>query len=142
MTNVGVQQQLDTMQHSIDTMWLLFTGSLVFFMQCGFGMLEAGAVKSRSTQNIMLKNLFDMSLGGVLWWLIGYGITNEGGNPFIGIVPLGNRTGSHFALADMMASDADPSRSQIDGKVWASVFFQYTFAATSATIISLSLIHI
>lgn len=36
-----------------DTTWLIFTGSLVFFMQCGFGMLEAGAVRSKATQSIM-----------------------------------------------------------------------------------------
>ena len=66
------------------TFWQLFAGCLVFFMQCGFGMLEAGAVKSKSTQNIMLKNLFDAALGGTLWWIVGYGITNDGGNPFRG----------------------------------------------------------
>ena len=59
-----------------DTFWLIWAGVTVFFMQCGFGMLEAGAVKSKSTQNIMLKNLFDASLGGILWWLIAVSYTH------------------------------------------------------------------
>ena len=43
--------------------WLLFNGTLVFFMQCGFAMLEAGAVSAKSTQNIMLKNIMDPAIG-------------------------------------------------------------------------------
>ena len=132
----SMRQELAELQVAVDTFWLLFTGSLVFFMQCGFGMLEAGAVKSRSSQNIMLKNLFDAALGGMLWCLIGYGITNEGGSPFIGITPYGNRTGSHFALSDLMAADEDLSRPPTEGTAWADVFFQFTFAAASSTIVS------
>mmetsp|Transcript_7448 Transcript_7448/g.19549 ORF Transcript_7448/g.19549 Transcript_7448/m.19549 type:complete len:521 (-) Transcript_7448:645-2207(-) len=116
-------------QESADTFWLIFSGILVFFMQCGFGMLEAGAVASKSTEGIMLKNLFDAALAGVLWWLIGYGLTNEGGNPFMGITPAGNRS-SHFASYEMMENSVTP------GKDWAILFFQYTFAAASATIVS------
>ena len=43
----------------MDTFWLLFTGSLVFFMQCGFALLEAGTVRAKNTKNILLKNLLD-----------------------------------------------------------------------------------
>ena len=48
----ALQRQQAGLQEAVDTFWLLFAGALVFFMQCGFGMLEAGAVKSKSTQNI------------------------------------------------------------------------------------------
>lgn len=120
--------QLAAIQESLDTFWLLFSGVLVFFMQCGFGMLEAGAVKSRSTQNIMLKNLFDVALGGWLWWLVGYAFTNEGGSAFIGITPTGQHT--QFALVDLSTKD------HASGREWATVFFQFTFAAASATIVS------
>jgi len=115
--------------------WLIFCGSMVFFMQAGFGMLEAGAVASKSTQDIMLKNLFDASLGAVLWWAIGYGFTNEGGNGFIGIVPTGS-SGSLFATYAYMRADANSATPQTTGLEWADVWFQYTFASVSATIVS------
>ena len=114
---------------AIDTVWLLFSGTLVFFMQCGFGMLEAGTVSSKGTQDIMLKNLFDSALGGILWWLVGYGFTNEGGSPFIGISAAGGRE-THFVTVDQMSKEVT------DGVEWAQVFFQFTFAAAAATIVS------
>jgi len=132
----AVQLDLAGLHESMDTFWLLFAGVLVFFMQCGFAMLEAGAVQSKSTQNIMLKNLFDASIGGLLWWLVGYGITNEGGSSFMGITPFGNRSGSHYATADQIAADADSRRPDAQGPEWALVFFQFTFAAAASTIVS------
>ena len=136
-TLASIQSELASIREASDTFWLLFAGSLVFFMQCGFGMLEAGAVRSKSTQNIMLKNLFDASIGGILWWLIGFGLANEGGSSFIGLVPTGNRTGSYFATAAYSAADSQADYNlAATGVEWATVFFQFTFAATSATIVS------
>ena len=123
-------------QLSADTFWLIFCGTLVFFMQCGFGMLEAGAVGSRSTQDIMLKNLFDAALGALIFWTLGYGFINDGGNGFIGILPTNNRTAPYFATASLMQADADPSMPLATALEWANVFFQFTFAAASATIVS------
>ena len=117
---------------SADTFWLLISGILVFFMQCGFAMLEAGAVASKSTESIMLKNLFDAAVAGLLWWLIGHGIFTEGGNAFFGVTPIGNRTRSVFATHDHMFN------SEVKGVDWALVFFQFTYAATSSTIVSRS----
>ena len=57
----------------------------VFFMQCGFGMLEAGSVTARATQNILLKNLLDTSISAVVWYSLGFGVAFDGGNPFIGV---------------------------------------------------------
>ena len=47
-----------------NTWWLMWSGSLVFFMQCGFGMLEAGSVRTKNTRNILLKNLLDAYAAG------------------------------------------------------------------------------
>ena len=142
-----------------DTIWLIFTGSLVFFMQCGFGMLEAGAVRSKATQSIMLKNLFDASLGAVIWWLVGYGFANGGGNGFIGITSLDDH-GSYFAT-EFLTSARVADSSGVD---WVSAhrpthtparltaspftltsrrlapqalfFHSFTFSAAAATIVS------
>ena len=51
---------------------LIWAGVTVFFMQCGFGMLEAGNVRLKNTKNILLKNLLDACLGAVIWWVCGF----------------------------------------------------------------------
>ena len=55
-----------------DTFWLMVCGFLVFFMQCGFALLEAGTVRAKNTKNILLKNLLDACLGAVIWWVCGF----------------------------------------------------------------------
>ena len=59
---------------SIDTFYLLYCGSLVFFMQAGFGLLEAGTVRSKNLKNILLKNTLDACIGAVVWWAWGFGM--------------------------------------------------------------------
>jgi len=48
-------------------MWILISGFLVFFMQAGFAILEAGSVNVKNVKNILLKNLTDISGGTLLW---------------------------------------------------------------------------
>ena len=55
-----------------DTLWLMFCGFLVFFMQCGFALLEAGTVRAKNTKNILMKNLLDACVGALIWWSVGY----------------------------------------------------------------------
>jgi Amt family ammonium transporter len=101
---------------------------LVFFMQCGFAMLEAGAVRAKNTKNILIKNLLDACLGSIVWYLTGYGIAYGGSNdnPFFG-------TGyDGYAIHDM---DWDSSYTA-EGSNWSGWFFQFTFAAAAATIVS------
>ena len=59
---------------SVDTLYYLFVGSLVFFMQAGFGLLEAGSVRTKNTKNILLKNLLDACIGAIVWWAWGYAV--------------------------------------------------------------------
>ena len=55
-----------------DALWLMLCGFLVFFMQCGFALLEAGTVRAKNTKNILLKNLLDACVGALIWWSFGY----------------------------------------------------------------------
>ena len=57
-----------------DALWLMLCGFLVFFMQCGFALLEAGTVRAKNTKNILLKNLLDACLGAIIWYVIGYAV--------------------------------------------------------------------
>lgn len=104
-------------QESIDTLWIVMAGVLVFLMQTGFALLEGGMVRSKNTVNVVMKNYTDMCFGAIAFWLIGYGLM-FGSNPsgFIGI--------DHFWLGD--ASDMNYSK----------LFFHIMIAATAATIVS------
>lgn len=62
------------LQISIDTTWVLLSGFLVFFMQTGFAMLEAGLLRQRSVVNALLENFIDAAVTILAWWAIGFGI--------------------------------------------------------------------
>jgi Amt family ammonium transporter len=97
-------------------------------MQCGFAMVEAGSVRSKNTKNILIKNLLDACIGALVWYLVGYGLAfgDSGDNLFFG-------TGtSSYAIHDNDWSSSYTS----EGGNWAFWFFQFTFAATAATIVS------
>src|SRR6476646_4601986 len=68
----------------INTMWVLVTAFLVFFMQAGFMALEAGFARSRETVNILMECVFDTCLCGLLYWAIGFAFQFGYGNGFIG----------------------------------------------------------
>ena len=108
-------------------------------MQCGFGMLEAGSVTARMTQNILLKNLLDTSISAVMWYGLGFGIAFDGDNPFIGVAGSTNLSASTLFLSyRLQADDATgfASEESASGAGWAFWWFQFTFAAAAATIVS------
>ncbi len=98
--------------------WFLVGAALVFFMQCGFAMVEAGFTRAKNTGNIIMKNLMDFCLGTVVFILIGFGILcGEDLAGFIG------KPGF-----DIFSSYADFD--------WSSFVFNLVFCATTATIVS------
>lgn len=62
---------VDDLASSIDTAWIMVAGFLVFFMQAGFAMLEMGTVRDKNAQNILLKNLLDICIATVCWFVVG-----------------------------------------------------------------------
>ncbi|WP_255568006.1 ammonium transporter [Ruficoccus sp. ZRK36] len=109
-------------QVTADIMWLLLAGFLVFFMQAGFAMVEAGLTRSKNASNIMMKNLMDFSVGAIAFWAIGYSLMYGSDGAFIGWSKDLLFLGSANAGGDMSES--------------ASWLFQVVFAATAATIVS------
>lgn len=106
----------------LDAFWLMFGAILVFFMQAGFAMLEVGSVNVKNTQNILLKNVCDASIGALVWWVVGYGIAmGKSPSQWIGV--------DHFALKKTDFTDGT-------GYTYAFWLFQWAFAATTATIVS------
>lgn len=70
---------------SVDTSWVLITGFLVFFMQCGFAMLEAGLVRQTGVVNTLAENFIDAAITLVAWWVTGFAIAfGTTSNGFLG----------------------------------------------------------
>jgi len=109
--------QVAANQHALDTVFVQFSGYLVFFMQCGFAMLTAGSVRTKNVKNALMKNVLDAAVGGVAYYVFGYAFAF--GSPSNAFIGHGN-----FALSELPKSD------------YHFYFFQYTFGATATTIVS------
>ena len=59
---------------SVDTFWILMAAVLVFFMQPGFAMLEAGLTRGKNAGNIVMKNFMNFSLGTLAFWIVGFSL--------------------------------------------------------------------
>ena len=105
------------------TIWVLLGAALVFFMQAGFAMCEAGFTRAKNTGNILMKNLMDFCIGTPLYWLFGYGIMFGAGTALFGTL-------DPFIMGDY--SHVLPAGVPL----WAYAIFQTVFCATSATIVS------
>ena len=99
--------------------WFLLGAALVFWMQAGFAMVEAGFTRAKNTGNIIMKNLMDFCIGCVVFILIGYGL-------LLGDDVLGGFAGKPNFLVFTNYQDFD----------WAGFIFNLVFCATTATIVS------
>ncbi|MBS5420677.1 MAG: pantetheine-phosphate adenylyltransferase [Roseburia sp.] len=72
------------MYSSVNTIWVLFGTALVFFMQAGFSLCEAGFTRAKNTGNILMKNLMDFCIGTPAFWLVGFGLMFGKGSGIIG----------------------------------------------------------
>ena len=72
------------MYNSADVTWTLVAAFLVFFMQAGFALCEAGLTRAKNTGNILMKNMMDFCIGTPCYWLVGFGIMFAGSGALIG----------------------------------------------------------
>ena len=105
------------LQLSLNAVWVVLGGILVFFMQAGFALIESGSVRSKNTVNVLMKNYMDACIGGLVFWLVGFGL-------MFGINTTGWFGWSHFIP------------NELDDWHWTLMFFQMMFAATATTIAS------
>ncbi|MGN0965202.1 MAG: ammonium transporter [Dysosmobacter sp.] len=101
------------------SVWFLVGAVLVFFMQCGFAMVETGFTRAKNAGNIIMKNLMDFCIGTVVFMFLGYGIMNSE-NYFFGVIGMPD----YQLFTDFYGFD------------WSNFFFQLVFCATAATIVS------
>ena len=104
----------------LDTVWVLLAAMLVFFMQPGFALVEAGFTRSKNTANILMKNFVDFMVGSFLFWMIGFGLMHGVNNGFIG--------GLHLFDWSFIGDSNVPAE--------CTLIFQTVFCATAATIVS------
>lgn len=112
--------------HADDATWVLTSSFVILTMQSGFAMLEMCTCSKGNDVNIMLKNVFDVVCGALAYYMVGYGISY--GSPSNGFMGLGD----YFV-------DGDPEDPLKTGLLYSRYIFQFSFAATSTTIVSGSL---
>ena len=72
------------MYNSADVTWTLVAAFLVFFMQAGFALCEAGLTRAKNTGNILMKNMMEFCIGTPWYWIVGFGIMFAGSGALIG----------------------------------------------------------
>ncbi len=110
-----------TVQENLNYVWTIIAACMVFFMQAGFTLLETGFTRAKNALNIVMKNVMDVSVGGLAFYFVGFGLmfgTTAGG--WIGT--------DGFALSEIGDYSNEWS--------YTFFFFQAVFAATAATIVS------
>ena len=106
----------------VNTIWVLIGAALVFFMQAGFSLCEAGFTRAKNTGNILMKNLMDFCIGTPAFWLVGFGLMFGSGTALFGTIdPLIMGDYSHILPEGV--------------PLWAFAVFQTVFCATSALIV-------
>ena len=105
-------QDTSAIDGDMGMLWMLLSGILVFFMQAGFTLVESGMTSSKNAVNIAMKNLLDICVGSLTYWLIGYSLM------------YGDTSNGWFFWGGLFQGEG------------ADLFFQTMFAATAATIVS------
>ena len=115
------------MEISLSTVtWVLIATALIYFMQAGFALCEAGLTRAKNTGNILMKNMMDFCIGTPCFWFIGFGLMFAGTGPLIGgFDPL--IRGSYTAANSVVPQNMP---------LWCYVIFETVFCATAATIVS------
>ena len=108
------------MYNSADVTWTLVAAFMVFFMQAGFALCEAGLTRAKNTGNILMKNMMDFCIGTPCYWIVGFGIMFGGTGALIGGFDPFIRGSYDFGTLPL----------------WVYVVFQTVFCATAATIVS------
>ncbi len=104
----------------VDTLWVMIAAFMVFIMQAGFGMLEAGLIRTKNTCNILMNNFLDFCMASMGFFMFGYAIMFGTGNAFIGL-------SGWFMLGANHAGEIP---------LYAGWFFHTVFCGAAATIVA------
>ncbi len=120
-----------------DTLWVLITAMLVFFMNLGFACVESGFCRAKNCVNILSKNFIVFAVTSIGFWMVGWGLMFGDGSPYVGLQGLWGVGGADNSPATGDAYSGVYSAINWTGvPLWAKFFFQLVFAGTAATIVS------
>jgi Amt family ammonium transporter len=132
-----VAELASQMKVGMDTVWVLVTGMLVFFMNLGFACVESGMCRAKNCVNILSKNFIVFAVTTIFFWALGWGIMFGAGGDYFG------KEGLWFVGgADNSPATGDAYSGAYSSIAWTGVplnakfFFQLVFAGTAATIVS------
>jgi Amt family ammonium transporter len=127
----------DDMKVALDTVWVLVTAFLVFFMNLGFAAVESGFCRAKNTVAILAKNFIVFAVSSVAFLVLGFGLMFGDGNALFGTQGLFFVGGPDNSPAVGEAYKGAYSALNWTGvPLWAKFFFQLVFAGTAATIVS------
>lgn len=110
--------------HQLDSIWVLVSAFLVFFMHAGFALVESGFCRRKNAVMVLLKNVGVVALSSVLFYAVGFGLMFGDGNSLVGL-------SGFFPEPDVVLAAAPNNL-----PLYVFLFFQLVFAATAATIVS------
>jgi len=131
-----MQEQIFQLQYAIDTFYFLVCGALVMWMAAGFSMLEAGLVRTKSTTEILTKNIALYSISCVMYLLVGYQLMYGGGYLLAGIENDGAEKSADLVASVLAESDAAGFDGDSVYSDASDFFFQVVFVATAMSIVS------
>ncbi len=120
VAGLGAQGTVAVSARGVDTLWVLMAAFLVFFMQAGFGMVEAGFIRAKNACNILTKNFLDYCVASVMFFLVGYALMFGSGNGLAGWTGFGMSGAENPSGVDLFA-------------FW---LFQAAFCGAAATIVA------
>jgi Amt family ammonium transporter len=129
---VAEPDPINVAAYSLDNYILMLCAVLVIFMQAGFALVETGLNASKNAVNIMFKNFMDFCVGGILFFIVGYGIMYPGNWK----EPIVNAGSKVFSIGGIGIPSDAPEIAAAKFDPQASFLFQVAFAATAATIVS------
>ncbi len=121
---------------ALDTLWVLLTAFLVFFMNAGFALVESGLCRAKNAVNILAKNFIVFAASSVAFWVVGFALMFGNGSDYLGL------SGWLLHGADNSPATGDAYQGVFAALNWTGVplyakfFFQLVFAGTAATIVS------
>ena len=122
---------------AMDTIWVMLTAFLVFFMNLGFALVESGFCRAKNCVNILFKNFVVFAVSSIAFLVLGFGLMFGDGNLLLGLKGLFFVTGADNSPALGDAYQGVYHALNWTGvPLWAKFFFQLVFAGTAATIVS------
>lgn len=125
-TGLSLKKESEVFRNEVNLLWVCIAAFLVFFMQAGFALVEAGFTRAKNAVNILMKNLSDFTIGSICFWLIGFSLMF--GPHLIEGVGFGKIS---FLETSLLLEDGKPATAK-----YGFLLFQMVFAATATTIVS------